>query len=104
MLAIRRPSSISSRGIASNDDMARGLVELQRDRKLPDRAGLDRREHWGNEFAHRLGIDDREPDLIWLFGQEAAPDRVALRPEILALVVERSAFSLTTMPSETQST
>ena len=68
--------------------LERRRVELQRDRKLPDRAGLDRREHWGNEFAHRLGIDDREADLIWLFGDEAAPYRVALRPEILTLVMK----------------
>ena len=42
----------------------RRRVELQRDGKLRDRAGPDRREHGRNELADRLGIDDREADLI----------------------------------------
>ena len=51
-----------------------------------------------------FGIDDRIGDLIGLLRDEASPDRVALRPEVLALVVEAFGMrAFTTMPSETQS-
>src|SRR5438552_17829455 len=36
MLAIRRPSSISSRGIASSDDMARGLLACDATKRRAD--------------------------------------------------------------------
>ena len=42
-------------------------------------------------------------DLLRLPRDQPAPDRVALRPEVLALVVEALAVLLTTMPSDTQS-
>src|SRR6266567_2282815 len=68
--------------------LKRGGIELQRKRELPDRRRPDWREHRRHEFPHRLGVDDRIADLVWLPGNKAPPDRVALGPEILALVVE----------------
>src|SRR6202521_1526810 len=66
----------------------RGGMELERQRKLAHGVGLNRREHWWNKLAHRVGIDNRVRDLIGLRGHEPAPDRVALGPEVEALVVE----------------
>ena len=96
-----RPSVRQSSSTAwSNDAGAHGPIEgvdgrlqllgrqIQLRRKLPDRARRLRRKHRRHESADRLGIDDRKRDLVGLPGHERSPDGVALRPEVLALVVE----------------
>ena len=45
-------------------------------------------KHRRHEAADGLGIDDRVADLPGLLRHQPAPDRVALGPEVLALVVE----------------
>ena len=42
----------------------------------------------GMKLLRELAIEDDVGDLVGLGGDQAAPDRVALRPDILALVVE----------------
>ena len=42
----------------------------------------------GMNRPDRLRVDDRKGDLVRLVGHEASPDSVALRPEVLTLVVE----------------
>src|SRR3546814_15145270 len=50
-----------------------------------DVCSSDLRRH---EEADGLLVDDDVADLVGLTGDEAAPDSVALRPEVLAFVVE----------------
>src|SRR5439155_1103586 len=45
-------------------------------------------------LSDRLRIDDRVGDLAGLLGHEAAPDGVALGPEIFSLVVEARAVAV----------
>ena len=63
-------------------------------RELADRGGLQRRKDGRHEVPDRLGVDDRIGDLLRLLGNQPAPHRIALRPEILALVVEAPAFAV----------
>src|SRR5690606_37995970 len=51
-------------------------------------------KHRWHEEIDRLGVDDREADLIWLGGNEAAPDGVALRPRVFALAVKAVAIAI----------
>ena len=51
-------------------------------------ARLHRREDRRHEQADRFGVDDRIGDLLRLLRHQPAPDGVALRPGVLALVVE----------------
>ncbi len=48
----------------------------------------ERRVDRGHEARQRLGVDDHIADLVRLLRDQPAPDRVALGPEVLALVVE----------------
>src|SRR3970040_567026 len=49
---------------------------------------LHRRKYRGHEMRQCFGIDDGIGDLLRLIGDELSPDRVTLRPEVFALVVE----------------
>ncbi len=69
-------------------------VQLHLDRQFLDRIGLDRREHRRHEQRERLGVADRIGDLVGLLRDQAAPDGIALRPDILALVVETVAVAV----------
>src|SRR6202158_6259587 len=71
--------------------LERAGVEPEGAGQLRERAGADRREHRRHEEALGLGVDDAIGDLARLLRDEAAPDRVALRPQVLALVVEAGA-------------
>src|SRR6202034_535625 len=70
---------------------AAGGAQAEGDRKVPDRAGLGRPVHGRQEQPPDLRVPDRVRDLAGLAGDVAAPDRVPLWPEILALVVETAA-------------
>ena len=49
---------------------------------------LDRRKQRRHEAVATLTIEDDVGDLVGLRGHQPAPDRVALRPDVLALVIE----------------
>ena len=77
------------RGVERPDGLVQRVgVELERHGQLPDRTGGDWRIERGNESADRLRVDDREGELIRLLRDQPAPDRISLRPEVLAFVVE----------------
>src|SRR5713226_9297703 len=66
----------------------RRRIELEFAGQLGDRAGLDRREQRRHETVARTRVEDDVGDLVWLGCDEATPDRVALRPDVFALVVK----------------
>ena len=86
--------------VVERADAARRVERRRRSRRTPPpagRAGARARasvcafspgKHRRHEAADRLRVDDRVADLPRLQRDEPAPDRVALRPEVLALVVE----------------
>lgn len=75
------------RGVEIGDGLVeRRRVEIEHRGALRDRARGDRRVHRWHELAHRLGIDDRERELVRLACDQPPPEGVALRPEILHLV------------------
>src|SRR3546814_15631035 len=49
-------------------------------------------------FRSGLGIDNGVGDLAGLPGNQAAPDRIALRPEVLALVIEALGIAVDNKP------
>ncbi len=63
-------------------------VKLQLACQLFQRGGADRRKYRWHEAADRLGIDDHVADLVGLAGDQPSPDGIALRPEVLAFVIE----------------
>jgi hypothetical protein len=71
-----------------------GCVQPQLARELRQRVRQDAGEHGRHEAADGLAVDDRVADLPRLLRHEAAPDRVALGPEVLALVVEAPGFAV----------
>ena len=64
------------------------LVEAELACELRQRGGFRSREHRRHEAADRLGVDQRIANLRRLLRDEPSPDRISLRPEVLALVVE----------------
>src|SRR5262249_26881969 len=62
--------------------------ETKSDGQFHDARCRYRRKHRRHEPAHRFRVDDRVGDLIRLLCDESSPDRVALRPKILALIVK----------------
>ncbi len=80
-----------NRGVEVDDGFfQRRRIEIEFARKLGDRAGLDRREQRRHEAVENTRIENDVGDLVRLRCYESAPDGVALRPDILALVVKTS--------------
>src|SRR4030095_15465975 len=63
-------------------------IDAELRRKLSDRARIHRGKYRRHEERQCLGIDDGIGNLIRLLGDELAPDRIPLRPEVLAFIVE----------------
>ena len=63
-------------------------IKLEFPCEFGDGGGADRRKQRRHEAGHDAGVEDDIGDLIGLGGDQPAPDRVALRPDILALVVK----------------
>ena len=77
------------RGVEVGDGFfQRRRIELELGGELGDAVGLDRRKQRRHETVARTGVEDDVGDLVGLSCDQPAPDRVALRPDILALVVE----------------
>ena len=77
------------RGVEIGDGFfQRGRIEFEFAGKLGDAAGLDRREQRRHETVEDGRIEDDVGDLVGLRRHQPAPDRVALRPDVLALVVK----------------
>ena len=62
--------------------------------QLGQAGGADAVEDRWHEAANRLRVDDRVADLAGLLGHQPTPDRVALGPEVFALIVEALAFAV----------
>ena len=86
---LRIEAAIDNGAVVLSDRLLQ-LVRIQSDQagELPDRIGLDRRKHRRHEQRRRLLIDDRPGDLPRLLRHQPTPDRIALRPDIFALVIE----------------
>src|SRR5256885_71582 len=64
------------------------LVQAQLACQLGQGVGAHAREDRRHEAAYGLGVDDGPGGLARLLGHQAAPDGIALGPEVLALVIE----------------
>ena len=62
--------------------------QIELPRKIGNRRSGFRRKHRRHEEPGGLRIDNRVRNLIGLLRDETSPDRVALRPEILAFVIK----------------
>ena len=74
--------------VGAHGRVQRDGIEPELAGQLADRVGADRREHRGHEQLLALAVDDRVGDLVLLLRDQPAPDRVALGPDVLALVIE----------------
>ncbi len=84
---------IESAGPHRSVELGRGLfqcgrIELKLARKLGDGGGFDRRKQRRHEAVARTGVENDVGDLVGLGCHQPPPDRVAFRPDVLALVVE----------------
>src|SRR5262249_40551489 len=68
--------------------------ETEPQREIAYRSGLFRGKHRRHELPERLRVDDAVADLSWLLRDEPPPNRITLRPEILALIVEAIAVAV----------
>ena len=69
-----------------------GHIKPQFLRQLRQRIGPGAGKHGRHEAACGLGVDDRITHLPWLLRHQAAPDGIALGPEIFAFVVKAAAL------------
>ena len=72
----------------------RRLVQTDLARQCRQAVGLEAGEHRWHEAADRFGVDDGMRDLPWLLRHQAAPDGIALGPEVFALVVKTLRFTV----------
>ena len=66
----------------------RGRIELELARELGHGRARDRRKQRRHEARHHAGVEDDVGDLAGLRRDQPAPDCIALRPDVLALVIE----------------
>ena len=77
------------RGVEIGDGLfQRGRIELELGGEFGDRRRADRREQRRHEARDHGRIENDVGDLVGLGRHQPAPDRVALRPDVLALVIE----------------
>src|SRR6185312_16535745 len=82
-----------TRGLVGAQGLHEALLrQMQGPRQRRQARGAGAGKHGWHEPADRLGVDDRVRDLARLARDEAAPDGVALGPEILALIVKALAL------------
>src|SRR5258707_4715985 len=79
-----------NRGVEIGDGLLQhGRIEFEFNGQLRDRAGLDRREQRRHEAVAGDWVEDDVGDLVRLRRHEPAPDWLALRPDILPLLVKK---------------